>query len=41
VHRGQSHLDTDYTVRDGKTVFVNAGPIGKDVLVLAIVPHAK
>jgi hypothetical protein len=40
VHRGKQHLDTDYTVRDGGTVFVSAGPNGKNMLVLAIVPKA-
>jgi hypothetical protein len=41
VHQGKHHLDTDYTVRDGGTVFVSAGPNGKNVLVLAIVPKAR
>ena len=41
VHQGKHHLDTDYTVRDGGTVFVSAGANGKNVLVLAIVPKVK
>ncbi len=41
VHEGKHHLDTEYTVRDGGTVFISAGASGSGVLVVAIVPRAR
>jgi hypothetical protein len=43
IEQGQESLDTEYSVRDGGTVFVSAGKraTGDSVLVLAIAPHLK
>jgi hypothetical protein len=43
IEQGQESLDTEYSVRDGGTVFVSAGKHeARDaVLVLAIAPHVK
>jgi hypothetical protein len=43
IEQGEETLDTEYSVRDGGTVFVSAGKekSGDAVLVLAIAPHLK
>ncbi len=43
IEQGDETLDTEYSVRDGGTVFVSAGKdkSGDSVLVLAIAPHLK
>ena len=43
IEQGQESLDTEYSVRNGGTVFVSAGKraTGDSVLVLAIAPHLK
>ncbi len=43
IEQGKESLDTEYSVRNGGTVFVSAGKhaTGDSVLVLAIAPHLK
>jgi hypothetical protein len=35
------NLDTEYSIKDGGTLFVTAGPFAKEVLVLAITPKVQ